>query len=330
MQSPSITGLRNPLRNALLRAWRVNALLVILGLAMGALSLATLAGIFLDPAVITGAPAWVKPSKFALSFTIYAFTLVWLLGYLPGRRRLVRVVAVVTTVTALVEIGAITFQAWRGKTSHFNQESLFDGMLFTFMGVAIVALYLAAIATAFALGRARIRDRAFASAVRLGMVVSILGMGQAGLMLPPTAEQAAEAAVTGERTTRNGGHTVGAVDGGPGIPFLGWSTEAGDLRVGHFVGMHAIQVLPMVGWLLARRRLLGESQRLSLVRIAAGAYLAIVVTVTWQALRGQSVVAPDGLTIGAFVLIVASSAALAVARLRGNPVRAAGIAGEAA
>ena len=42
----------------------------------------SLLGLWLDPRLITGAPAWLKPAKFAVSTAIYAFTLAWVFSYL--------------------------------------------------------------------------------------------------------------------------------------------------------------------------------------------------------------------------------------------------------
>ena len=105
-------------------------------------------------------------------------------------------------------------------------------------------------------------------------------------------------------------------DGGPGLPLLGWSTIGGDLRVPHFFGLHAMQVLPLVGGLLAldwTRRRIPQRQRLGLIWTAGLGYLALVLLLTWQALRGQSIVAPDFLTLIAFAIltgVVALSASI--------------------
>jgi hypothetical protein len=108
----------------------------------------------------------------------------------------------------------------------------------------------------------------------------------------------------------NQGHAVGVADGGPGLPLLGWSTTGGDLRIGHFVGMHALQGLPLLAGLLSLRgRALDASLRLRVVLVAAAAYAAAVVLVTWQALRAQPLLAPDGLTLAAAALVAAGAAA---------------------
>ena len=64
-------------------------------------------------------------------------------------------------------------------------------------------------------------------------------------MTRPTAAQLDEARATG-RMAIAGAHTVGAPDGGPGLPGTGWSVEHGDLRIPHFVGLHAMQILPLL------------------------------------------------------------------------------------
>lgn len=47
------------------------------------------------------------------------------------------------------------------------------------------------------------------------------------------------------------GHLVGAPVTGAALPVVGWSREVGDLRAPHFLATHAIQVVPLAGWLAA-------------------------------------------------------------------------------
>jgi hypothetical protein len=116
--------------------------------------------------------------------------------------------------------------------------------------------------------------------------------------------------------TTAGAHTVGAADGGAGIPGTGWSIAHGDLRVSHFLGLHAMQALPLVVLALGRKRF-AESTRVRLTLIAGGSYAALFSILLWQALRGQSVLAPDMLTLATLAVwatITATAARMSVGR----------------
>jgi len=305
----SFTGqgqVRSPQRRGLWRllhsAFAVNPALTILAVTMLITFVATLWGIFVDHRLITGAPAWLKPAKFAISVSIYCFTFVWMLGFVENRLRLVRLVAKVTAGGLIVEMAVIVTQAARGTTSHFNQTTTLNTALWFTMGAFIVLVWVMNLLLAIVLLLQRMPDRTFAWSLRLGLLISAIGTATAFFMVTPRPEQAARIAA-GYGPHIVGAHSVGVRDGGPGLPVLGWSTVGGDLRVAHFVGLHALQVLPFLGWLLTRRKglvaLLNTSDRLVLVWSAGLAYLGLVLILTWQALRGQSVIHPDTKTLAA-------------------------------
>ena len=70
-------------RSLLSRAFHIHSPLAFLGVAFFALGAVTTLGIFVDPTPVTGQPAWIKPTKFAISLAVYAFTALWLLDKLP-------------------------------------------------------------------------------------------------------------------------------------------------------------------------------------------------------------------------------------------------------
>jgi hypothetical protein len=270
------------------RLWTTDRPLTGSGLFLLALLVPMAFGLVFDPREIGGAPAWLKPAKFALSTGIYSLTLAWVFIYLPDWPRSRRFVGRLTAVVMLVEVAIIALQAARGTTSHFNVGTPVDAALFSIMGLAIFSQTAASVAVAVALWRQRFADRAFGWALRLGMAMTIVGALTGGLMTRPTEAQLADANASG-RITLAGAHTVGAPDGGPGLPVTGWSTQHGDLRVAHFVGLHALQVLPSLTLIAFRGR--GERARLRLTLAAAAVYVLIFVALLVQALRGMPLVA---------------------------------------
>jgi hypothetical protein len=257
-------------------------------LAVAGVSLVAMA---VDPRIITGAPAWLKPFKFAISTGVYSLTLAWVCAYLGDWARVRRIVGWTTAIVFVLEVLIIDVQAWRGTTSHFNVSTPLDATLFTIMGLAIVTQTFTSVAVAVALWRQRFTDRALGWALRLGMTLTIVGAMTGSLMTRPTATQLAEVKA-GAAMTVSGAHTVGGLDGGPGVPVTGWSREHGDMRVPHFVGLHALQGLLLLG-LAIGWRVRSESARVQATLVAAASYTALFVLLLWQALSGQSIVAPD-------------------------------------
>ncbi|GAA3222569.1 hypothetical protein ACFO1B_43055 [Dactylosporangium siamense] len=287
------------------------------------------AGLALDDRELIGVPIWLKPFKFAVSIAIYAVTIAWLLSLLERRRRLGWWLGTVIATAMIGEMVIIVGQAARGRQSHFNNQTPLDSILYSVMGATIAIAWMCTLVLAILLLIQRLPDRANALAVRFGLLVGLGGMMVGFLMTMPTKAQLDRP--EGEAPTIVGAHSVGVQDGGPGLPLVNWSTTGGDLRAAHFIGMHALQALPLLGFLLvlaSRRfaRLSFDRVRARVVTVAGGAYAALTVLLTWQALRGQSIVHPDALTLaalGGLLLATAGGLAWALDRPRTVEVPAA-------
>src|SRR4051812_47643743 len=73
------------------RLWNIDAPLTGAAWLLAGALLVSLAGLAIDPRTITGAPAWLKPAKFAVSTIIYTVTLAWMFTYLPAWTRVRRI-----------------------------------------------------------------------------------------------------------------------------------------------------------------------------------------------------------------------------------------------
>ncbi|OYR42207.1 hypothetical protein DJ82_03100 [Halorubrum sp. Ib24] len=209
-------------------------------------------GIVFDPTVVNGEPAWLKPTKFAGSIALVCATLGWLGVHLPVdpdfRRRVSRVVGV----GLLIEIALIGGQAARGVGSHFNQATVLDGVVGGVMGVTIVVVTVAVAALAV---RARNNEfdvhPAFAAGILLGIGWFVVGAFEGAAMIAIQSR------------------VVEATE--PTVPIVGWQL-VGDLRLAHFVGLHALQLLPLTGYLAAvgLRRGLVDHPRRAVFFVATG------------------------------------------------------------
>jgi len=262
------------MRELLAEIYRRNRLLAIVGWFHLGLLVVALALACLDSRSILGINPWIKPMKFMASITIFVWTMAWLLAYLPGPRRAIRTISMGVALAMLVEIACITLQSARGTTSHFNGTSALNGAIFGIMGMMIIlnSLLVAWAAVLFFTQEVNL-DPVYLGGIHLGLLVFLAGSAQGGVMVYRNA------------------HTVGALDGGPGLPITNWSTEAGDLRIAHMLGLHALQILPLAGYVLSRQpNARPLRQRLGQLAIFASIYIAVMDGLLVQATNGQPLI----------------------------------------
>ena len=245
---------------------------------VGALNL-VLAAVFLalvlvDDRAVTGLNVWIKPLKFAVSVGVYLWTVAWFLPHLRVSGWVARGLGWAVAAAMLFENLLIFSQAVRGTSSHFNFSTAYDASIFSAMGLMIaVNTVLATILMILYFARPGEIPKPYLWGIRLGFLVLILGSAVGSLMIT------------------HGSHAVGVADGGPGLPFLGWSAEAGDLRPAHLVFLHGLQVLPLAGYWLSRRREWTVARQTATLLAFSTGYALLGLLLLWQALAGRPLVA---------------------------------------
>ena len=223
----------------------------------------------LDTRVLGGQNIWVKPIKFASSLAIYCWTMAAILSLFDYSDWSKDVISILISSIALVEIGIIIFQAFRGQASHFNVSTPLNSSLYSIMGIAIMINFLLLINISLdTLGGRFIGSISMRWGIQFGLVSIIL------------------ASVIGGMMSAQMKHTVGMPDGGEGIPLLGWSREGGDLRVAHFLGIHGLQLLPLVAYFLSSY--LNKFANSWIIGIGLG-YLSLVLWMLIHALAGKPI-----------------------------------------
>ncbi len=248
------------------------------GLFYGALGALTLLLGAIDERTLDGVSVWSKPTKFNLSLLCYFLTLAWLAPLLGAdylRSLTGRVLTALPIIAAALEMTYIIFQAAQAQPSHFNVASAFHAAAYSLMGFgAAVMVGVCAFMGARILWVHRGRLTPYVLGAGLGLLLTCLLGGGFGSYLGS-----------------QGGHSVGGAAGDVArLPLTGWLRNGGDLRVAHFFGMHAMQVLPVAGWLLGRW-VLSPARGLLLTAGIAVAYSAFALLTFLQAVAAHPFIA---------------------------------------
>jgi hypothetical protein len=210
---------------------------------------------------VYGVNAWYKPFKFAFSTLTFAWAMAWYCFYLPN----FNFSLFNWTVIILLgfEIAYIALQAGRGQLSHYNQSTPVYAALFSMMALAAsaVTIYTAYVGYLFFSNSFPELPTYYVWAIRLSIVLFVVFSFEGFAM--------------GSRLS----HTVGAANDNSNILIVGWSKTFGDLRVAHFIGMHALQIIPIVSYHLLK------NTKLTIALVIGYGFLALLTLI--QALKGK-------------------------------------------
>ncbi len=214
---------------------------------------------------VLGINAFVKPLKFFLSTVAVTWSMAWYMSYL-NQPIPVKIYSWVLILMLSFEVFYITLRAAQGQLSHFNISSAFNGTMFSLMGLAIsiFTLWTAYIGYLFFVNDFPDLTLSYVWGIRLGILFFVVFAFEGGMM--------------GAKLS----HTIGAPDGGVGLPLTNWSVRAGDLRIAHFIGMHALQLLPLLSYFFVRN--------VKVVMVISFVYFVITSLVFIQALLGKPLI----------------------------------------
>lgn len=209
-----------------------------------------------------GINAWYKPLKFCLSTTLFCWAMAWYVYYL-GSSINVNYFNWVVIVFLGFEIIYIVFQAGKGELSHFNVSTPVYSSMYSLMALAAtsVSIYTAYIGWKFLIMEFPSLPDYYVWSIRIALILFVLFSLQGFMMGSQMA------------------HTVGAADGSEGLPLVNWSKKHGDLRIAHFIGMHALQVLPILSYYVL--------QNVKLTILVGLLYAVLAIFTLLQAMQGK-------------------------------------------
>jgi len=232
-----------------------------------------LIGLTVDDRTLMGINVWIKPLKFSISGGIYILTLGFLTTRYPFSKRKKNIITNIVAITLLLEIAIIIYQGARGVQSHYNISNPFDGILFAAMGILIAINVVIMVLFIFETIRLKLNTtKTVQWAILLGWIIVVAGSWVGGQMISQM------------------GHNVGIADGGAGLPFVNWSTIAGDLRIAHFFGLHAIQAIPLFALWVSKKWNVNIKNQLIIVTIFGLLYAGWIGYTFYQAKQGIALI----------------------------------------
>ena len=244
----------------------------------------------------SGAVSFRKPIVFGLALGLNAWSFAWIMTYLPKRRKTSWFWLGFYLLGAYLEFIPISLQPWRGEPSHFNNGDPLSAALWAIMGIAVAGLALTVVFMTIWSFTSLKAPSNYGWAIKIGMLILLAGQG------------------FGQWIINNAGDILGA----PGVAVLPASVTfedlstyglAGNMKLIHFLALHAIQILPVLA-ILTQYTDWNEAQKRNVLLLAAAGYIGLMMVVFYQVIKGVALFDLNMLfavgLYGTFAMIVVS------------------------
>ena len=252
--------------------------------------LVSILGLIIDDRILQYVPIWLKPFKFSVSSVIFIGSILYFLKYISNQK-FIYLTNKIVSYGLMIELLIIFFQAYRGKMSHFNNQTFEDFILFQIMAITIVCVWLGFGVYAWKLFKSTEygNDLVF-KGIQVGAIITFLTMPFAFTMPQPSKTQLQEIIKNKSQIGLVvGSHTVEEKDPSQTYPLTGWAKTGGDLRIAHFLGLHALQILLILAFLLTGMNFTISNKK-RILSTTGFFYLLLVVVVLVQALKGIPII----------------------------------------
>lgn len=209
---------------------------------------------------------WLKPAKFAVSIFLYAASFNIFQRYITSHKRLIKFAISASVAGGFIELASALAQAALAWSAHSN--ACVEGALLITGRLAIMPLAFLDLIFFAALMKEKNLPPVMGSAIKWGMLLTAIGFIPGFILLAPEHVQVALS------------HNA--------------FCSSGNLRIAHFIGIHALQIIPLVALYVERfDSHLSIGEQLNILRISGFSYFGLIQILTWQALRNEMILAPS-------------------------------------
>jgi hypothetical protein len=188
--------------------------------------------------IIAGENAWAKPTRYYLSSGTSLWTFGWFLHFINSKSQ-IKIFSSLIAATMFFETTIIFVQSISGIHSHFNTSDPFNAMmnLLLLLLMLIFLITVTYITILFFKQKKMPISQHYTWGLRMGLLNFVV-FTAAGLIMFAKLS-----------------NSIGGIGNDSGKILFNWSSKHVDLRIVHFMGVHSLQIIPLLSYYLFTKKI---------------------------------------------------------------------------